>query len=496
MAKNKNNKRRPKKGSAIQKESLSALMQAHLKGIGMSTVEDYFDWCRQHGFTCKLNKQQRQIDEEDRNFKDNQAASAMRKMRSQRRPDRALKRLLRDRDSISSRALEPIHALLHNNSIPQAQRDFAKRLLTHLDAICPQMIWERTGRGGTTDGVYLEALMTLAEHHSSLCRSIEKWKPSSHNAVRRFRSLVHHLFADFAPPEFLEQAWLDKGPHGRRHRGWYLHLASGKSMRDLELPIDYTKKMRHYFLTAPGEYSVIEALRWGQVLGLGGDAHLASALRETQLCRSFDNESFWITVIRFFIEHPMLDRQWVAPIIDYINNQRFVSGEHINAEGRAARTPPPQPNLSMRGRGPDSLLRQVQEWHGELHRDLGARNYTWKRSLIPAYRSVEGKVGSNSQRIWTITELFTSSLLSHEGRVMRHCVATYALSCRRGRCSIWTLELESKTGKSKQLTLEVNSHTMQIVQARARMNARPTEQARGVLTKWAAGAGLSIADWV
>ncbi len=76
---------------------------------------------------------------------------------------------------------------------------------------------------------------------------------------------------------------------------------------------------------------------------------------------------------------------------------------------------------------------------------------------------------------------------------MKHCVATYAHSCARGACSIWTLEVETFEGCAKILTVEVQNGSKLICQARGKCNMLPGDKHRGILRRWAEQAGLSLA---
>jgi hypothetical protein len=53
---------------------------------------------------------------------------------------------------------------------------------------------------------------------------------------------------------------------------------------------------------------------------------------------------------------------------------------------------------------------------------------------------------------------------------MKHCVATYASSCARGHCSIWTMEVESMDGITKAVTIEVRNSALLICQVRGKAN--------------------------
>ena len=80
---------------------------------------------------------------------------------------------------------------------------------------------------------------------------------------------------------------------------------------------------------------------------------------------------------------------------------------------------------------------------------------------------------------------------------MSHCVASYASSCVSGRTSIWSLQVRQASGEeSRLLTLEVYNPTRQIVQARRKFNALPSEKELSILGRWTAAGGPSISRWV
>ena len=173
----------------------------------------------------------------------------------------------------------------------------------------------------------------------------------------------------------MDEAWLNRNrrpPTWRLHQAWFVHVGSGQNIRTADkLPIPLTKRMAHEFLLAPDDYRLHEALRWGQVRGMGVDERLTRALVGSRLGTGFfgaEQEAFWGTVINFFVLHPMIDPHQVGPIIDYLHNQKFVPAGVVNVNGTFVNAGPPQPGLSMKGRTPEALLAQVQSWHRRLAR--------------------------------------------------------------------------------------------------------------------------------
>jgi hypothetical protein len=275
----------------------------------------------------------------------------------------------------------------------------------------------------------------------------------------------------------MASAWYGRSEdHARRH-GWYKHLGLGRNIRTADIPLALTRRMAHEFSLAPDHYSVDMALRWGQVRGLGGSKELAAAIAATRLGRSFAHEDFWRTVVHFFVNHPELERMHINPIVDYLHQQRFEPPREFAGE-----TGPPQPNLSMKGRTPRSLLRQLAEWQARLRRKKQERDYRWPRSPIGEFRlAVDAGTNEAEPRSWTIRELLSTGEICREGEAMGHCVARYARACRWGLTSIWSMEWGSPGRRHRVLTIELDPNTRTIRQARrpARRQAARDPRAMG-----------------
>jgi hypothetical protein len=93
--------------------------------------------------------------------------------------------------------------------------------------------------------------------------------------------------------------------------------------------------------------------------------------------------------------------------------------------------------------------------------------------------------------LWTFRELLSGQDLIDNGRALKHCVASYAHSCARGACSIWSLE--TRDGDARRgdpvLTVEVDANRV-VVQARGHANRRPSAQEKTVLETWMKKAAL------
>ncbi len=478
-------------------------MNAHLKKLGIESIPEYKNWCRDHGFSTSLNKTWEQHNREHlvilRQTADIRRAQAR---REQRNPHETIQQIFAgqmDGANFHQPHLQAVCRAYKHVKSNRLAKQALLRLLLHVQP-STNLINRRRAIGQAESqfgNTFVDGLTALAFRWPKWIRDVEQWKPRTHNDRRQFTSLARHLIAEYDVPEFMDAVWF-KGTskEGVKQQNWFIHIAQGRNIRTAaKLPIPLTKRMAHHLLQAPSNFSVEAAIRWGQIHGLGGDARLAHAICETRLCESFDHDDFWQTVLRFLIDTPMLDTVHIAPMIDYLHHQRFVGREMFVAPGVIEDCPPEQPNLCMKGRNPQTLLRQVRQWHQRL----GMRkspNTSWAPSGIGAFEFVEGNKSSTNMKRWTIRELLSSEELREEGRKMRHCVASYSGSCARHMTSIWTLEMETYAGTEKLLTIEVRPRAKQICQARGKCNERPSQKTRAIMSRWASLQGLSIASYV
>jgi hypothetical protein len=479
----------------------------HLRTLQLRTIAEYQQWCVANGLSPKLDKDWKQRCHE--RFHAQRAAIRQRldqRKREQRGPIDLLTGICKGRfkeEDLTQPYLKRLWKALQPGGGPTHERqiDFSSlRLLLHLQSWGAKffdgtlVIPEFQSQPGNT---YIEALVLLSTYHQAWLRPVETWKPRSNNARRQFASLLRHLFAKYDDvPAFLDAVWFaDRTDEAARRRAWYLHVGRGESIRQCNLPISYTKKMAHHFMHAPAEFSVEQALRYGQVLGLGGDECLARALFGTRLIHDFEHDDFWVTVIQWFIFHALVARSEVGPIIDYLHQQRFVPQPSAQSCGAAEEMAPPQPNLTLKGQTPDGLLRKIEGWHRALARREQPARF-WEAADIEPFTMVQAAQDANEEKTWTIRELLSSRALVAEGRYLKHCVATYTAACASRESSIWSMEVELSEGRTKALTIQVRNQRRQICQARGKANRTPTDEEYHVLRRWAAEAGLTVASFV
>ncbi len=493
--------RKPKKSQLTQNPE-EVQFQAHLEALGLNSMADYRAWCSHYGFGPATKKSERQreleVREARRAFAEHRLSQKKREQRSFRATVDEIFRGQLIADQVTSQTLkllcEAYVSLQACKFVRQAFRELLSAVgdATDLIRVNPVISQYGLSRGNT----YLDALLALAHHAQEWIRPPMEWKPTTHNVDRQFQSLSRHLFARWPVPAFMDSVWFQGTSfEARQKQTWFVHLGRGENIRTLPLPIPYTKRMAHHFMQAPAESTVEEALRWGQIRALGGSTRLVKSVMGTRLRTCYKQNEFWTTVFQFLIANPMLDLAHVGPLIDYLQNEKFTPQEVFVSPGVIEHRPPSQPNLTMKGRSPETLLRNVDAWHRNLSK-VKQTAAEWVASGIGGFRFVEGAETGDNARIWTVTELLSSAALIAEGRKMKHCVATYARSCAQGVCSIWAMETENISGRSKVLTLEVSNQTRVLVQARGKCNVLPTQKERGILQRWADQAGLQLGKWI
>jgi chorismate mutase len=327
----------------------------HIQSLGLSTVEDYIAWCAQHGFSRRTDKNWRQRLKERAHA--NRAVAEARlaqKKQEVRTPAKVIERIFSGEIQEHNVAQPEMKAVFRAYKSAQESRlsqrafhDLLKHVCSRSDLLSGNPVIGSYGwQAGNT---YVDGLLALARHPRSWIRSVADWKPLTHNVRRQFSSLARHLFAEWPVPMFLDSVWfLGNGKGAVEQQAWFLHVGRGQNIRTANLPLPYTKRMSHHFMQAPADFTVAAALRWGQIHGLGGNDRLARAIIATRLGIEFEHDEFWTTVVQFFIANPMLDLAQVGPIIDFIQQQRFVWQDVFVAHRNRRK---PKPTIKERREG-------------------------------------------------------------------------------------------------------------------------------------------------
>lgn len=462
-------------------DRLSMIMRAAY-AMRLPSIEAYQQWCFQQGFSTQLNKTQRQLDREYQHYVKTTARNVLQQHKRENNLQHIVKKLY---------SKEMRYADVTNEVLCAISAGFQKiqnrRLLR--DVLC------RLDESSKLLGhvCYVEGVINFVAHYGKWIRPIADWQPKTRNADRQFASLARHLFAKYPIPEFMDSVWY-RG--NTKAQGWFIHIGIGNNIRTASsLPIPLTKKMAHHFLQAPSHYDVKAAFRWAQIHALGGNKRVADAIAATRIARQFKDDTFWLSVLRFFIDNPFLDASHYQPIVDYIWNQKYEPRIVFVERGVTREEPPAQPNFTIRGRTPATLLRQVDQWHDQLGKETRGRHLQWVKSRYPDYRYIEGQVENRNMKIWTIRELLSHKELVAEGRKQNHCVATYARSCHSGGTSIWTMDLQTSSSIEKCVTIELHFPTKTLRQVRGQRNRLAKKSEMDVIARWANKEGFRVASY-
>ncbi len=333
----------------------------------------------------------------------------------------------------------------------------------------------------TRAAYFFKGLVALAHNQAHWLRDLATWEPSGNSPRRQFGSLARHLLANHSVPNFMDLVWfLDPSKEARRKQKWFRHIGRGGGINGTDIPVRLTKKMAYHFMHAPNHYTVEEAVRWGQILGFGGESALAEAVSATRLSRSFDHEAYWAKVIEFFVHHAELVIGHVGPIVEYLRFQKhFYKLE---------------PPLPEKRKAVIRLLEVAAKWQLPTRATSSTPSIRWDSMGIKGREYDEAQRWSH--RTWTIRELLDSNELIVEGRVMRHCVARYVGRCVKQRSSIWSMTCYSCLGQEHVLTIEVDPATRTIVQAKGKRDSYPSPEGRKIMLTWARQEGLKVADRV
>ena len=353
-------------------------------------------------------------------------------------------------------------------------------------------VWETQA----TLGFPLVPVLTrISAYQADWLRAPEHWVSPGRNAPAeaQVRSLSEHLFCLHRMPDFVHQAWLARGDLRWRDRDWFCLLAKGASWRDLPgLPRTITRRALHLAGRAPGNLSIPQGLRWGQVAACGGGMVLAGEVVRSRMVGDMTHDAHWSRLIERFAAA----------------GERFASGFGIVAdmyvellrEGREAHVERlshvPLPELFATSRrfwieAREALAEHVEEWKGiEVeHPGTRARIGGLLRQSWAAFLPGAGDTALVGGKLVMVRELTSGAELIAEGRRMRHCVATYTRDCLELRSAVFSIRI-GEDDPHGELTVEVGRDTRRVLQARGRWNRRPDDHEHGILRLWADQHGL------
>ena len=263
-----------------------------LAKVGFESLKSYQNWCRLSGMDDGLDREQ------PANWLERHLAEALTPKRPlTEKRQQTLEQLAAGQLPWKGFVVEWL------GKDAEAHKAF-RRLVLHVDGfinvITAKSIYKPGHYRHLTHG-----LLALARHHHRWIRPLEKWgcvSPKDGHPRRsdQVLSLACHLLARYPVPNAMVAAWFGGvEEQGLRQQEWFIHMASGGSIRDLDAPVKLTRRMAHLFQRSPQLGSVEKNMRWAQILGMGGNGPLAQAILKTRLGRNFENDEFWSSVVLF-----------------------------------------------------------------------------------------------------------------------------------------------------------------------------------------------------
>ena len=342
---------------------------------------------------------------------------------------------------------------------------------------------------------HIEALWAVAGR--PWVRKVETWKIKGKSPNSRFRSLAGHLLMKYKTPQFLystfdtaNDPWLPLA----------LLIGNGGSLKvaQVHLPVRFTKRMWHMFLMSPNTCEVLEAIRTTQVKIAGGDQRVVAAILKSRIGTTIgargrgdvplalipEIEEFWNTFIMWVSRQGMLDPNLIEPLFDYLSHCRLTRDQENVRDGTPERGP-----WELKGRTVASVLRGMEEWHGDLVKIKRLHGLVYLPSGYAIGMWETKPNWSPIPVLWTMEEILTSKRLLQEGKALNHCVYSYGPSIHAGDISIWSLMMDD----APRITVEVNNRRGRIVQARGHNNHSPAHHEWNFITRWARDNGVAVA---
>lgn len=333
-----------------------------------------------------------------------------------------------------------------------------------------------------------EALLEIYFQADQWLKSPKGWVPQEGQGADKLLSdLLHHLFAQYEVPKFMDDAWRKQN---KLHIAWFIHLGTGQNIRTApQLQTHLTKKMAHYFLQAPDHYTINEALVYGQVIALGGNDLLLKQLFNTQLVHLCKNQEFWLSLVQFLLNNQeLIQDNKVGQILDFFNAKKLLKAtvdDYGQLVGEVSN------KLSVKGKTADSLMKAVDKWQRDMTNSYGG-SYNKLVTWTPV--KVNNFLVNDDGTSYRIMQLTNNYALLREAEKMKHCIASYIEKCQTGRASVWALTATTGRIVSPLLTIQLDDDNA-IVQVRGKTNRLPEVTETQIVRRWATRENLDIAGY-
>lgn len=314
---------------------------------------------------------------------------------------------------------------------------------------------------------------------------------------------VRHVFVRYEVPRWFYKVWEckdlpDEKPSSRYsftpirplpdiQKDWFVAVVQGKNLSTVEgLPVVLTKKMAHHALTAPAHFSLVQAFRWGQVMGLPeGTAAVARVVAGSFLGKNFQpDEVFWGEQIGCLVRNSdWLDRSALEILLDFLRRSR---SEAFQFYQDLEVVPPQKFNLE-----------NVDDWKKFIEKAKIARFVAEKPPELLAMYQTGGHTRNQRKRFRArprheFRQLMTAEEFAREGFEMRHCVGGYFQKFERGDCQIWSMAPRRPASRVPAHRLTIELEGKKVVQVRGFRNRPASDFEQLQLKIWVAARRLKM----
>ncbi|BCU76655.1 PcfJ domain-containing protein [Luteolibacter sp. LG18] len=340
-------------------------------------------------------------------------------------------------------------------------------------------------------------LIRMVWYSDAWCQPPEDWWPDTTTSPRvQWRSLLRHLFGPYPVPAFFESAWFVEGPLSCPERDWYCLASAGKSLRRAQgMPPSVSARALHLAMQAPADFTIRQALRWGQLRALGCRPRFRKLVLESGMASDFRNDAVWLKLMAKVAVTRSGQRDF-GKVVDFL-------AEELRWTGSAS-------GLKWVGLPWDELRTKARRFWRKALAQSQQQGVAWPRAELgnPLFRLRLShclrdrwepmpepplfESGTQGRWRWEILQLTTQLELMMEGRAMKNCLATYGKLCREGRAAIFSFRLaEDWEPTTRWCVVDVDPSSRKVMQVRDRANHRLPWQSVPFLRDWARRHGLN-----
>jgi hypothetical protein len=262
------------------------------------------------------------------------------------------------------------------------------------------------------------------------------------------------------------------------------------------MPPSISSRALHLAMSAPGDLTIRQALRSGQIKALGGSPALLAEVLSSRMVKDLSNDAVWSRLFQKLVASENFNPLHFGLIADTLL-ETIRKGNCTRAEELVAL--PLKDLLRHCRRFWQTLLRRVRIDQPRASRnDIYCPHLRHQLHLVhagqwqhlPRSKPFESMclVGENIL-CCRIVELTHQWQLVAESQTMRHCVDTYGPSCKRGYSSIFSVRTEEMVAgrmiSTSHLTIEVHRQSRRIIQVRGKRNQRVIPERIPLLRQWA-----------